>query len=62
LREVRPMFRAPRTFQRTVHRPARSASSTCASRGPRSRSDTVRPARAMSWLGALATRARAPAR
>jgi hypothetical protein len=62
LREVRPMFRRRGRFSARSIGPARSRSSTSGSRGPRSRSATVRPARAMSWLGALATRARAPAR
>ena len=47
LREVRPLFAAPRrTFQRTVYSRARSASSMSGSRGRRSRSVTARRARA----------------
>jgi len=46
LREVRPLFDPPRTFQRTIYRPGESASSICGSPRLRSRSGTVRPARA----------------
>jgi hypothetical protein len=63
LREVRPLFLPrPRTFQRTVYRRARSASSISGSPGPRCRSGMVRRAVAGSWWRALATRARARAR
>jgi len=63
LREVRPLFLPPpRTFQRTVYRPGRSASSTSGSPVRRSPSATVRPARRGSWSRAWATRAPAPAR
>ena len=46
LREVRPLFASPRrTFQRTVYRPGRSASSISGSRERRSRSVTGRRGR-----------------
>ena len=46
LREIRPLFASPRrTFQRTVYRPGRSASSISGSRERRSRSVTGRRGR-----------------
>jgi hypothetical protein len=61
LREVRPLFRRERTYQRTTD-PARSASSTCGSPRARSRSGTAR-AGGRGWSpAASATRGPAPAR
>ena len=57
LREVRPFFVDQRTFQRTIYRPARSASSMSGNRRPRSRSAMARPVRPTSLSRAWATRA-----
>jgi hypothetical protein len=43
LREVRPLFAPPRTFQRTVYRPGEICRSICGNRAARSRPATVAP-------------------
>jgi hypothetical protein len=62
LRQVRPLFDPPRTFQRTIYRPGESRSSTFGSLPARSPSATARPARAGSCSAAWVIRARVPAR
>jgi transposase-like protein len=62
LPEVRPLLVTPRTFQRTVYRPGRFASSICGSRGRRFRSGTGRRAARGSWWRAWAPRAPVPGR
>jgi hypothetical protein len=58
LREVRPLFLRPRTFQRTVYRPGEVCQLTCGTRAPRCRSVTARPVRGMWSSRRLATRGR----
>jgi hypothetical protein len=48
LREVRPLYERRRTYQRTSYRPGECCSSTCSSRGSRSRSATARHGAATS--------------
>jgi hypothetical protein len=63
LREVRPLFAPPRTYQRTVYRQGELCQfDVCGSRGPRSRSAMARPARGGSWSRVWAIRGPAPAR
>jgi transposase len=62
LREVRPFFVTPRSYQRTIYRPGRSASSICGSPRPRSLSVMARRGERGSSLRARATRVLAPAR
>ena len=44
VREIRPLFLAPRTYQRTVYLPGESRSAISGSPGERSRSASARPA------------------
>ena len=62
LRELRPRYLRPRTFQRTSYRPDELAQSTCASRGRRSRSATARPGADGSSAASCPTRVPSPER
>ena len=62
LREVRPLFEPPRTFQRTVYRPGEICQFDLWEPGRRSRSVMARRAGVGSSSRAWATRAPAPAR
>ena len=62
LREVRPLFAPPRTFQRTVYRPGEICQFDLWEPARRSRSGTARRAGLGRDRRAWATRARAPAR
>ena len=62
LREVRPLFVTPRTYQRTIYGRARSANWTSGSPGTRSPSAMARPAGPGSLSLAWATRGPAPGR
>jgi transposase len=62
LREVRPLFAPPRTYQRTIYRRVRFASSISGSRGRRCRSGMARRAVAGWWSRRWGSRARARGR